>query len=198
LALPNGYAPKMRALRCKSKDGSVPLGDRETSRIPYLAKIEGEFLEGILPVQGFATLTTPRRVTKSELDSLYARWIVGLQARHRATLGWVRSIETNPSPHIHVALVAAVPMDCAHAAMLWSQIAGARYLEAARVEPDKLGLCGLGYVLKQLGSAASEPQFSDNIRAFALSSGKSYFRTSSAQRRQVRRIKAQLADPIRA
>ena len=186
----------MCALRCKSKDGSVPLGDRETRRIPHLAKIEGEFLEEILPVRGFATLTTPRRVTKSELDSLYARWIVGLQAHHRATFGWVRSIEPNPSPHIHVALVAAVPMDCAYAARFWCLIAAPHYLESARVEPYKRGLRGLGYVLKQLGDVTSEHQFSDNIRAFALGNGKSYFRTSSAQRRQVRRIKAQLAEPI--
>ena len=174
----------------------MPLGDRETRRIPHLAKIEGEFLEEILPVRGFATLTTPRRVTKSELDSLYARWIVGLQAHHRVTLGWIRSIELNPSPHIHVVLVAAVPMDCAYAVILWSQIAAPRYLEAARVEPYKRGLCGLGYVLKQLGNATSEPQFSDNIQAFASGSGESHFRTSSAQKRQIRRIKVQLAEPI--
>jgi hypothetical protein len=66
-----------------------------------------------------------------------------------------------------------------------------RYTEAARVEPYRRGLCGLAYVLKRLGSPKEEPQLSDNIQAFAFGYGRPLFRTNSAQRRQVRRIKAQ-------
>jgi hypothetical protein len=159
-------------------------------RISPIAKMEGNFLEWNFPARAFATLTTRGRVTQYRLEEWFLAWIHGVQAQHRLTLGWVRSIETYPQPHIHAALIAAAPLDCTHAALLWQAMVAPRYSDAARVEPYVNGLCGLPYVVKRLGSLTEEPQFSDNLLAFAPGSGKSMFRTNSAQRRQVCRIKA--------
>ena len=159
-------------------------------RIPPLAKMEGNFLELNLPARAFATLTTRNRLAQHRHDELFTAWIRGVQAHHRITLGWVKTIEMGPKPHIHAALIAAAPLDCTHAALLWRAMTAPRYSDAARVEPYLNGLCGLGYVLKHLGSSTEEAQFSDNISAFAPGSGKSLFRTNSVQRRHVRRIKA--------
>jgi hypothetical protein len=108
----------------------------------------------------------------------------------------IRTIEIHPQPHIHAALVAVAPLDCTHAALLWRAMVAPRYAAAAIVEPYKDDLCGLGYVLKQLGGSTQEPKFSENIRAFAPGSGKSLFRTNSAQRRQVCRIKAAMVQAV--
>ena len=160
--------------------------------IPLLARREGYFLESILPVRALATLTAPRQVARQRLDESFSEWIQRLQAHNRATLGWIKSSENTPQRHIHAALIAGLPLDCAHAASLWQAMVAPRYSEAAIVEPYQNGLCGLGYVLKRLDWLGEEPQFSDNILAFGPSSGKSQFRTTSAQRRQVRRIGTQL------
>jgi len=159
-------------------------------RIPPLAKAEGNFLEWNLPARAFATLTTPRPVAQYRLDESFSAWIQGVQAYHRVTLGWVKTIEIGPQPHIHAALIAAGPLDCTYAALLWRTMVAPRFAAAARVEPYVYGLCGLAYVVKRLGGPKEDPQFSDNIRAFAPGCGRSLFRTDSAQRRQVRRIKA--------
>lgn len=155
-----------------------------------MAKMEGNFLEWNLPARAFATLTTRNRVAQYRLNEFFAAWIRAVQAQHRMTLGWVKTIEIAPQPHIHAALIAAAPLDCTLAALLWQGMVAPRYSDAAIVEPYRDGLCGLGYVLKQLGSSTQEPQFSDNIRAFARGCGKSLFHTNSAQRRQICRIKA--------
>jgi hypothetical protein len=158
-------------------------------RISPLAKMEGDFLEVNLPARAFATLTTLHRVTPYRLDEMFLAWIRGVQAQHKRTLGWVKTIEIGPKPHIHAALIATAPLDCTQAALLWRRMVAPRYSEAAIVEPYKDGLCGLGYVLKRLDNQMEEIQFSDNIQAFAPGDGKSRFRTNSAQRRHVRRIK---------
>jgi len=155
-----------------------------------MAKMEGNFLERNLPARAFATLTTWNRVAQCRLDELFFEWIRGVQAHDRLTLGWIKTIEIGPQPHIHVVLIAIAPLDCVHAAALWRAMVAPRYSDAARVEPYRGDLCGLGYVLKRLGSPDVEPQFSDNIRAFVSGSAKSLFNTNSAQRRHVRRIKA--------
>jgi hypothetical protein len=162
-----------------------------------VAKIEGNFLEFVLPVRSFAHLTTQHRISSGRLSGAFLTWIGRIQAHHKLTLGWVRSIEPFPKAHIHAALIAAAPLDCVFAALLWQEMVSPRYSEAAIVEPYRRGLCGLGYILKQLGNPAAGIQYSENIAAFAPGSGKSLFRTSSAQRRQIRRIKAEIrrADP---
>lgn len=162
--------------------------------IPSMAKMAGNFLELKLPAKAFVTLTTRSRVAPQRLDELFFAWIRGVQAQHGLTLGWVKTIEIYPQPHIHAALIAAAPLDCTHAALLWRAMVAPRYSDAARVEPYRDCLCGLEYILKHLGSPTEEPQLSDNVRAFAMGSGKSLFRTNSAQRRQVRRIKAAMIE----
>jgi len=160
-------------------------------RIPVTAKMEGNFLESKLPAKAFATLTTPRRVGQRRLAESFSAWIQGVQAHNRVTLGWIRSIEKDSQPHIHAALIAAVRLDCTHAVMLWRAMVAPRYSEAAIVKPYRRGLCGLGYVLKRLNNFDGDIQFSENITSFAAGNGKSLFRTSSAERRLHRRIKAQ-------
>jgi hypothetical protein len=131
-------------------------------------------------------------MTSDHLKSVFRLWINGIQKHHGVTVGWVRSIEHFPKWHIHAALIAPISIDCNHAAALWETLAALGYSDAAIVKPYQRGLCGLGYILKQLDSPAESIQYSENIAAFAPSSGRSLFRTSSAQRRQIRRIKAEV------
>lgn len=157
------------------------------------ATIEGEFLEAMLPVKAFATLTTRHQAAVGMLYHQFALWIRAIQKHHRVTVGWVLSIESFPKRHIHAALVASIPIECDHAAALWQGIAAAGYSEAAKVKPYRIGRCGLGYVLKQLGAHGNEIRYSDNIAAFSARSAKSRFPTTPTQRRQQRRIRAQLS-----
>lgn len=161
-------------------------------RIPELAKLEGDFLESLLPVRCFATLTIRRRISVDDLTSIFRQWILDIQQQHRVTVGWVQSIESFPKRHIHAALVAPIALDCDYAAQRWQQMAAPNYREAAKIEPYQNGLCGLGYVLKHLQCPANPIEFSDNISAFAHGAGTSLFPTTPSQRRQSRRIKAQL------
>jgi hypothetical protein len=65
------------------------------------------------------------------------------------------------------------------------------------VEAYRHGLSGLGYILKQLPDPCEEIQFSENLAAFAINKRPSHFRTTSAQRRQERRIREQIGDHFR-
>jgi hypothetical protein len=159
-------------------------------KIPTMARIEGDFLESRLPVRAFATLTTVMQAPQGKFDDSFRRWVQGVQAHNRLTVGWIKAHEHDPQRHAHVVLVAGAPLDCSHAKSLWQAIAAPRYNEAAQVEQYERGVCGLGYVLKQLGSAAEDVEFSANLTAFAQGSAKSQFRSTSA--RQHRRIGAQL------
>jgi len=188
----------MRAVGSKAKDSSVSLHSTVWPEIPPLPRLEGIFLESVLPVRAFAHLTAPSRISEQKLCDSFNAWVSGIQARELLTVGWVRSIETRPKLHIHAALVAADLLDCEYAAALWRQMIAPRCAEAARVEPFRRGLCGLGYVLKHLPESDKSGQFSKNIAAFALGKGKSRFRTNSAERRHQRRIRAQLAAVLRA
>lgn len=156
------------------------------------ARSEASFLESALHVQLFAHLTTPQRISEMALRGVFTDWILRLQARHHVTLGWVRAIERRPSPHIHAAVLAATPLDCAQAADLWQGIVAPRYSGAAKVELYQAGLCGMEYILKTLDTVADEIHFSDNAAAFAVTARKSIFQASPSQRRQERRIHEQL------
>jgi hypothetical protein len=163
-----------------------------TSRyIPPPAQRESTFLETVLPIRVFAHLTALQPMSRNGLDYWFKRWIAALQAHHRMTIGWVMSVEAAPKPHIHAALIAANPLDCSHAAHLWRKMVSPRYPDAAIVEPYHPNILGIGYVLKQNGVPTAEVQFSDNIAYFARASGNSLFPTSSAERRQRRRIRNQ-------
>lgn len=163
------------------------------SYVPQHARLEGEFLEAALPFKAIAHLTTPMPMSEVTLRGVFFRWILQLQKHHRVTLGWVLSIETQPQRHIHAGLIASVPLNCEYAATLWREMIAVHSLEAAKVVPYKRGLGGLGYSLKRLGSADECIQFSENLAVFVPNGCKSRFRTSSAQRRQQRRIREQLA-----
>ncbi len=171
----------------------MPLGT--SGRRAYSADGEiGRRLSRIesLPVRAFAHLTTQRRMAQYRLEGSFSAWIQGVQAHNRVTLGWVKSIEILPQPHIHTALIAAVPLDCTHAATFWQAMVASRNSKVAEVEPYRRGFCGIGYALKQLGSCTEQIHLSDNIAAFAGTGAKSQFQTNAVQRRQRRRIRAQI------
>jgi hypothetical protein len=153
---------------------------------------EGSFLDAVLPFRALATLTTPKKQSSQYLEDYYDRYIQALQKHHGKTLGSVRSIERHPQPHIHAGLVCAIPLDCEIAEEIWRTIVVSRYSDSAQVLPYEDGLCGIGYVLKRLDSAFEDIRFSANIADFALTGGESHFPTSPAERRQQRRIRAQL------
>ena len=157
-----------------------------------LALCEGGFLETILPIRVFATLTAPRQLSQERLFYSFRVWVLQIQCHEKLTLGWVRSIETRPQRHIHGALVAAAPLDCDFAERVWRRIVAPKYADAARVEPYLKGCCGLGYILKTLDTPYEGAEFSPNLSAFALNNPATHFRTNLAQRRQRRRIDAQL------
>lgn len=157
-----------------------------------MAKAEGAFLEEVLPLRAFATLTTRTQRSRNEFDDLLDQWVRGVQEHNRLTIGTIRSYESGVRRHAHVALIAAGPLDCVHAETLWQKLAAPGYLRAAVVKPYIKAACGAGYVIKCLDFPVEEIAFSANVTAFATGIGKSLFRTTSAQRRQLRRIKAQL------
>ncbi len=154
--------------------------------------MEGQFLERILPLQAFVTLTVPHRVSELKLNGMFSEWVQAVQSDNRLTLGWVKSLELAPSPHIHAALIAVAPLNCVNAESLWRTKIRTRRSDAAKVELYIKGLNGLGYILKRLDSPREQIEDSRNILAFAPGCGDSLFRTNSAQRRQVRRIRAEL------
>ena len=162
----------------------------ERKPIPPAARLEGDFLQCSLPIRAFATLTTLHRTARYQLDGLFSDWIRGVQAHNRVTLGWIKTIENDPQPHIHCVLIAASSLDCVHAEVLWQAMVAPHYSKVAKVEQYEDGLSGTGYILKKLGSFSEDIQLSDNIRAFAPGSGKSRYPTDSIQRRHIRRIKA--------
>jgi hypothetical protein len=116
---------------------------KSKSGISRTAQTEGEFLESVLPVKSFAHLTTLHRMSTDHLKSVFRLWIQGIQKHHSVTVGWVRSMESFPKLHIHVALIAAKLIDSEYAASLWEALASPGYPEAARVEPYLVGRCGL-------------------------------------------------------
>lgn len=159
-----------------------------------LCRSEGAFLEYVLPIRAFATLTTLRQFSEARICGAFSEWISGLQRHSRLTLGWVRAIETRPRRHIHAALVAAEELDCDHAAISWRKLAAPRYADAAKVEPFRYGLYGLGYILKLMPQTDAGIQFSPNLSAFAHDGRESIFPTTPAERRHRRRIKAQMQE----
>ncbi len=164
---------------------------RNSRYIPPPAQRESKFLETVLPIRAIAHLTALLPMSRDGLDYWFKRWIAALQAYHRMTIGWVMSVEAAPKPHIHAALIAANPLDCSHAALLWRTMVSPRYPDAAIVKPYRSGILGIGYVLKQNGFVTAESRFSDNITYFAPTVRKSLFRSNSAERRQRRRIRNQ-------
>jgi hypothetical protein len=89
-----------------------------------------------------------------------------VQAHNRLTLGWIRAYEPEPERHIHAVLLAAAPLDCFHAAMMWREQIAIRYPTAAMVEPYENGIGGLAYVLKSLDKDFEDVRFSATSTGF--------------------------------
>jgi hypothetical protein len=160
-------------------------------RIPPAALIEGDFLESKLPVRAFATLITLRQSSPNWFDGAFQEWVQGIQAHSGRTLGWIKSLEPVPQLHAHAALIANSLVDCDHAQTIWRSIVPHRYEKAGIVEPFLPGICGMGYIAKQLRSSFEDVHFSHNLSAFAHGSGTRFFGRTSDERRQLRRIAEQ-------
>jgi hypothetical protein len=182
----------MRCSGLEAKERSMPMSSTPTRRIPELAICEGKFLESILPIQAIATLTTPVNHSGEEMSLAFLDLVAEIQAHERFTVGWIRALEHSPREHIHAVFIAPARLDCSFAESIWRLRTAQRYSEAARVEPYQAGRVGFGYVVKTLDTEREDLIFSDNLPAFALNYSGSASRTTSAQRRQVRRIKRQL------
>ena len=167
------------------------------SYIPTEAIAFGQSLEEILPFRAVATLTFPRNASILTLDGTFARWIDGVQAHNKLTLGFIRAYEIRPRRHIHAALVAAGALDCLHAALLWQSVIGRKSSTLARVETFKYGIGGLAYFAKSLDSSAEDVQLSKNLSAFGNGGALQFYGRNSAERRQQRRIRLQGVNPSR-
>jgi hypothetical protein len=166
--------------------------DRDGRRcIPREAKQGAEYLESILPLQVFATLTVPSQISVIRFDGMFNQWIMGLQAHNRLTLGFIKAYERQPRLHAHAALVAAHRLDCGHAELLWQGVIGRRSSSAADVKPYAYGIDGLAYVMKSLDTMPEDLQFSSNLSAFCLETTSLFFGRNCSERRQVRRIRLQ-------
>lgn len=165
--------------------------DKGKRIISPVALIEGDYLELKLPVRAFATLITLRPSSPNWFDGAFREWVQGIQAHNKLTLGWIKSLEPAPQLHAHAALIAQSSIDCDRAQALWRSIIPHRYKKASKVEPFLSGICGMGYVLKQLGRSFEDAQFSDNLSAFAPERGTRFFGRNSDECRQLRRIAKQ-------
>jgi hypothetical protein len=181
----------MRDLMRKAKDRIVSLSRKGRRYIPKEALMEADFLESILPLQVFATLTLPCNFSIVRLDGMFARWISGIQAHNGVTVGFIKAYERFPRRHTHAALVAAHTLDREHAALLWQSVIGRRSSSAAKVEPFRYGIGGVAYVMKSLDSLPEDVQFSHNISGFLPGAGRRFFGATSAERRHIRRIREQ-------
>lgn len=130
---------------------------------------------------------------KDALDQLE----IAVQAVIRRTIAFVWSVERFPSWHVHAALVCAAPLslqDCEQAETLWRKIVRARNKDAAQVLPYLDGICGMSYIVKELGTDIEEIQMSDHIPAYYPNSPLKYYGVNSAQRRKTRRIRKELEE----
>jgi hypothetical protein len=166
------------------------MGSGAKKYISSIAKLEGRFLEEALPVRAFASLTTIMQFSEARFEDCFNRWVQGLQAHNRVTIGWIRALERTPQRHSHVALIAASSLDCRHAETLWQAIASPRYDKAAEVKPYVSGIGGATYVLKELGISEAV-QFSPNLTAFASLDSARFYGRNRTERRQIRRINEQ-------
>lgn len=163
------------------------------SHISAEALAFGNALEAILPFRAVATLTLPHSASIPALDGMFTRWLDGVQAHNHLTLGFIKAYEMYPRRHIHAALVAAGPLDCVHAVLLWQGVIGRKSSTLAQVEPFKYGIGGLAYLTKSLRSSAEDVQLSKNLSAFQNYSASQFFGRTSSERRQQRRIRLQRA-----
>jgi hypothetical protein len=162
------------------------------AKISNMAKIEGAFLESVLPVQALAVLTTRVQASQHQFDGYIRQWVREEQEHHGMTLGYLRAYEYVPLRHAHVVLIASAPLDCLHVQKSWQAIAAPRSRRAAVVWRHRSGLCGAEYAIKSLESPVEEIEFSPNVAYFGMGNRRSLFSTKPAQRRQHRRINAQM------
>lgn len=145
------------------------------------AVLDGCLLETKLPVKAFATLTT--HASQVEFNDSFYQWVRGVQPQNRSTLAWIKTYESVPQRHAHVALIASAPLNCSRAESLWRAIAAPGYPESALVKPSGVEACRLGYIWERLHPSVENIEFSDNLLGFAIEDWQSKVRSTSARRR---------------
>jgi hypothetical protein len=159
-----------------------------THTVSSVAQCEGAFLETALPVVAFASLTTPRKISRIRFDGVFKQWIDLVQAEERVSLGWVRAYEQAPYLHAHAAIIATAPIHCRRSEDLWMQVTGSPRKDSAKVESFEPGIYGVAYILKTLGTEHEDIAFSPNIPAFVPASDDQFYGRTPKERRARKRI----------
>jgi hypothetical protein len=82
-------------------------------KVGQAASLAGQFLEAKLPVQAYLTLTTECGVGRLHMLGAFNRLVKDMMAHERQTLAWIRATEYTSKLHLHAAIIAAKPIDCA-------------------------------------------------------------------------------------
>jgi hypothetical protein len=146
----------------------------------------GAFLEA-LPIKLFATITAPRSCSREAWDGNTKDWLNQVERAHRCPIGYIKSLERYPARHLHIALVAALPLSASICEDLWRSILRTNSRSAARIEPFRPGAGGMAYLLKGLGSNHEEVELSPNIDYFDPHGWRPGDATTSRERRSAGR-----------
>jgi hypothetical protein len=108
-----------------------------------------EMLEATLPIQTLATFTFPGQLaTTTQLcDTAFTEFMRGMRANTRQSVGYIRSDEDTGRNHIHVALVAAHPINEAVVSNTWQSVVGMSP-SACVAQTFSPGMGGIAYLLK--------------------------------------------------
>ncbi len=97
---------------------------------------------------------------------------------------------------MHAALIAARPLDSTIAEFHWLNIIASRNRKLVEVKPYQDGLCGLGYILKRLGSVREDIRFSSNLAAFVPDAASRFYGRKGPEKRQLSRIRTQIQNAV--
>jgi hypothetical protein len=126
----------------------------------------GLFMETSPHLRAMVSLSLPCKSNlagwRTRFDSFVALW----RSCERVNLGWARSIELKPTPHLHALIFAPRPVDCFLAKGLFRQCFANGYAASAEIEPYHLGHNGAAYIFKTMGTATDEIELSPNLDAF--------------------------------
>jgi hypothetical protein len=148
----------------------------------------GTFLES-LPIKLFGSLTAPQRHTREAWESAIKEWQQHVERIHRCPIGYVRSLEHHPARHLHIALVAAPALSASICEDLWRSILRTNSKSAARIEPFRLGIGGMAYILKALDTTLEEIQLSPNLHYFDPLGWRPPGATTARERRSAHRAR---------
>lgn len=146
----------------------------------------GTFLER-LPVRLLCHLTSPCGRCREAWELAFDDWLDQVERVHHCPIAYIRSLEPKPARHLHIALVATLPLSAHICEELWRGVLGTKSKSAAMVQPFQPGAGGMAYILKTLGSDHEKVEFSPNIDYFDPLGWRPRRSTTSRERRSARR-----------